>query len=151
MSKQDSEKQKATGPLDRAAVRGWSPLVAQLAQVNDWALDIAARLARDHDEDLEAIASVREFVHGWLQGQRAEVPLTDVLSVIAILLGAIELDLGLERLSVLAPRRTMRETPSALPALLRCPGAAQPQSPPVSIRRFPERRNASSGVTHLAA
>jgi hypothetical protein len=90
-------------------------------------------------------------VHGWLDGRRAEIPLTDLLTAIAILFAAIEIDLGIESVSLLAPLRTMLDTPSVLPALLRCPGAMRDGEATVRIRRFPGRRNASAAFTHLAA
>jgi hypothetical protein len=52
---------------------------------------------------------------------------------------------------LLAPLRTMLDTPSVLPALLRCPGAMRDGEATVRIRRFPGRRNASAAFTHLAA
>ena len=129
----------------------WKSLFEQLSGVIDWALDIAAKLSRDHIEDIEAIEKVRVFVHGWLEGRRAEVPLTDLLTTIAILFAAIEIDLGIDSVSLLAPLRTMLDTPSVLPPLLRCPGMARDGAPTVRIRRLPGRRNAASAFTHLAA
>ncbi len=129
----------------------WGSLFQHLSGVIDWALDIAAKLSRDYDEDLDAIENVRAFVNGWLDGRRAEVPLTDLLTTIAILFAAIEIDLGIDSVSLIAPLRTMLETPSRLPALLRCPGAARDGESTLRIRRFPGRRNASAAFTHLAA
>ena len=100
----------------------------------------------------EICENVRDFVHGWLNGSRAEVPLTDLLTTIAILFAAIEIDLGIESVELLAPLRTMLDTPSVLPAVLRCPGAYRDGDSTVRIRRFPgRRRNASAAFTHLTA
>jgi hypothetical protein len=128
----------------------WGSLFQQLVGVIDWGLDITAKLAGDYDEDIDAIESVRTFVHGWLDGRRAELPLTDLLTTIAILFAAIEIDLGIDSVALLAPLRTMLDTPSALPPLLRCPGAARDGESTVRIR-LPRRRNASAGFTYLAA
>ena len=133
------------------AVRDWQPLFAQLIDVVDWALDIATRLARDYEDDQDSIENVRTFVRGWLDGRPVEVPLTDVLSTVAILLSAIELDLGIDSVSLLAPLRTFLDTPSQLPAVLRCPGVAHDDKRTVTIRRFPGRRNASGAFTQFAA
>ncbi len=151
MTKKKDQKYPRDTQLDREIPRDWQPLFAQLTDVIDWGLDIAAKLARDDDEDRDAIENVRAFVRAWLEGRRADVPLTDLLTTIAILFAAIELDLGIDGVSLLAPLRTMLDTPSVLPALLRCPGASQDRRQAVVIRRFPGRRNASAAFTQLAA
>ena len=153
MGKKTNDKQKhpRAAHIANIAEGDWGSLFQQLSGVIDWALDIAAKLSRDFDEDLDAIENVRAFVHGWLDGRRAEVPLTDLLTTIAILFAAIEIDLGIDSVSLLAPLRTMLDTPSSLPALLRCPGAHRDGEPTVRIRRCPGRRNASAAFTHLAA
>lgn len=151
MIKKDKKKHSREAKLANVDERDWASLFAQLSGVIDWALDIAAKLSRNYDEDLESIENVRDFVHDWLDGQRAEVPLTDLLTTTAILFSAIELDLGIDSVALLAPLRTMLDAPSTLPAMLRCPGAHQHGSPTVVIRRFPGRRNASAASTHLAA
>ncbi len=138
-------------PRDAQLDRDWQPLFAQLTDLVDWGLDIAAKLARDDEDDREAIENVRAFVHAWLEGRRADVPLKDLLTTIAILFAAIELDLGIDSVSLLAPLRTMLDTPSVLPAILRCPGASHDQRQTVVIRRFPGRRNASAAFTQPAA
>ena len=151
MIKKDKKKHPRETKLANLDERDWESLFDQLSGVFDWGLDIAAKLSRDDQEDLESIENVRDFVHGWLDGQRAEVPLTDLLTTIAILFSAIELDLGIDSVALLAPLRTMLDAPSRLPAMLRCPGAHPAGSPSVVIRRFPGRRNASAAFTHLAA
>ena len=147
----DHKKHPRAAHLASIAEGDWGSLFHQLPGVIDWALDIAAKLARDDDEDLDAIENVRAFVDGWLDGRRAEVPLTDLLTTIAILFAAIEFDLGVDSVSLLAPLRTMLDTPSVLPPVLRCPGARRDGEPAVRIRRFPGRRNAHAAFTHLAA
>jgi hypothetical protein len=144
------DKHPRAAHISNLADGDWGSLFQQLSGVIDWGLDIAAKLSRDYDDDLDAIENVRAFVHGWLDGRRAEVPLSDLLTTIAILFAAIEIDLGIDSLSVLAPLRTMLDRPSSLPALLRCPGAARDGESTVRIR-LPRRRNASAAFTHLAA
>ncbi len=151
MTKKKDRKYPRDAQLDRDVVRDWQPLFAHLTDVIDWGLDIAAKLSRDDEEDRRAIENVRTFAHAWLEGRRADVPLTDLLTTIAILFAAIELDLGIDSISLLAPLRTMLDTPSVLPAILRCPGATRDERSTVVIRRFPGRRNASAAFTQLAA
>jgi hypothetical protein len=132
-----------------AAVDDWGPLFSATRHIVGWALNIAGKLSCDYPEDVRAIERVREFVYAWLDGRHAEVPLTDVLTTIAILFAAIEIDTGIESISLLAPIKTFLDTPSKLPALLRLPGAARDERQTVVIRRFPGRRNAA--FTPMAA
>lgn len=128
----------------------WTPLLAQLVEVVDWAFDIACKLAEGDEDEIEQIENVRDFVHGWLEGRRAEIPVSELLTTIAIIFAHIEIDLGIDSVSLLAPMRTMLATPSFLPSVMRCPGLGHESQPTVVIRRFPRRRN-SDGFTHLAA
>jgi len=131
---------------DRGIVQDWQPLFGAIANVSDWALDIAAKLSRDYPEDLESIENVREFVHAWVEGRRSEVLVSDVLTTIAIVFSAIEIDRGIDSLALLGPLQTMVDTPSRLPAILRLPGAARDEKPTVVIRRFPGHRNAGAAA-----
>nr|HEX4316248.1 hypothetical protein [Kofleriaceae bacterium] len=106
----------------------------QLETVAEWALDIAIKIAGDDADDHDAIENVRAFVLDWFAGHRAEVPVSDLLRTIAILMSAIELDIGLEAVSLLAPLYTMFTTPEHLPTVLRCPGAPHQSA---RRRRFP--------------
>lgn len=129
----------------------WTPLLAHLVEVVDWALDIACKLADGDEDEIEQIENVRDFVHGWLEGRRAEIPVSELLTTIAIIFAHIELDLGIDSVSLLAPMRTMLATPSFLPALLRCPGIGHESQPTIVIKRFPRRRNSGNAFSHLAA
>jgi hypothetical protein len=151
MSKDQKQKHPRAAHLANLVTREWGTLFEQLGGVADWALDIAAKLSLDYEDDLAAIENVRAFLHAWMEGRRAEVPVRDLLTALAILFAAIELDLGIESVSLLAPLHTFLGTPSVLPALIRCPGAARDGEATVNIRRFPRRRNASTGFTHFAA
>jgi hypothetical protein len=121
------------GPTGRTRVRDWQPLFGRLRDATDWALDITRSLARDYDEEIAAVERVRGYVHGWLDGRRVDIDLSDVLTTLAILFAAIELDLGIDTSPVLAPLRT-------LPEVIRLPGAARDELPTVVIRRAPCRR-----------
>jgi len=150
MKKDSKKKAPRSAQLSREIVRDWAPLFKRLTDVIDWALDIASQLSRNYHEDHESIENVRVFVHAWLEGQRAELPLNDLLTTIAILFAAIEIDLGIDSVSLLAPLRTMLEAPSTLPKVIRCPGVERAEKPTVVIRRFPGR-NASAAFHHFAA
>ena len=113
MKKDSKKKAPRSAQLSREIVRDWAPLFKRLTDVIDWALDIASQLSRNYHEEGESIEKVRTFVHAWLEGQRAELPLNDLLTTIAILFAAIEIDLGIDSVSLLAPLRTMLDTPSA--------------------------------------
>ncbi len=140
-----TEKTKRSRRRDtHTVVDDWGPLFGATRNIVEWALDIAAKLSRDYPEDIRAIERVREFVHAWLEGRRAEVRLVDVLTTISTIFAAIELDTGIDSVELLAPIKTFLDTPSRLPATLRCPGAARDDKSTVRIRRFPGHRNASA-------
>ena len=146
---QKAPRQPSLDPID---AHDLSPFVAHLEAIADWGLDIAARLSRDYDEDLESIEKVRAFVHAWLGRRRirARWPFPDLLTTLAtILFAAIEIELGIDSVALMTPFRTAPAT--RLDDVLRFPGARQDSHPTVVIRRLPGRRNASSGFTHLAA
>ncbi|HEU0037111.1 MAG TPA: hypothetical protein VFQ53_41160 [Kofleriaceae bacterium] len=130
----------------RNVVRDWQPLFARLQDAIDWALDIAVRLARDYDEEIEAIERVRGYVRAWLEGRRVDIDLKDVYTTLAILFAAIELDVGIDSSPVISAMR-------GLPSMLHLPGAARDELPTVVIRHIPirRRRNACGGFTQLAA
>ena len=150
MKKTDKKQKKPrTVATSSDVVRDWRPLLQALENVIDWGLDIAGVLAISYPEDVEAIARVREFVHAWLEGRRAEVRLVDVLTTIATIFAALELDTGIDSVELLAPIKTFLDTPSRLPSTLRCPGAAHDDRSTVRIRRFPGRN--ASALAPLAA
>ena len=140
---QKAPRQPSLDPID---AHDLSPFVAHLEAIADWGLDIAARLSRDYDEDLEAIEKVRAFVHGWADGEYAHLPFPDLLTTLGILFAAIEIELGIDSVELMTPFRSKHS-----PTTARFPGARHDSHPTVVIRRLPGRRNASSGFTHLAA
>lgn len=138
MSKSEKKRQ-AYGPKRfRAVVRDWQPLFRRLQDAIEWALDIAVKLARDYEEEIEAIERVRGYVRGWLEGRRVDIDMNDVLTALAILFAAIELDVGIDSSPLVQAMR-------GLPAKLHLPGAARDEMSTVVIR-MPRRRNASAGA-----
>ena len=77
-----------SGPLD------WTPMFQAFKEAFDWALDVAAGLARDYPEEVEAVERVRAFMHNRINGEPANVRIDDVLFTFALIIGAIERDLG---------------------------------------------------------
>ena len=143
--KKDEKKVHPRGASARRdVVRDWQPLFARLQDTTDWALDIAKVLARDYDEEHEAIERVRGYVHSWLEGRRVDVDTDDVLTVLAILFSAIEIDIGIDSSPVF---EAIRRFPSSI----HLPGAARDELPTVVIRRYPRRRNGGALFTQLAA
>jgi len=102
------------------------------------------KLARDYDEEIEAIERVRGYVHAWLEGRHVDIDMDDVLTTLGILFAAIELDVGIDSSPVISAMR-------GLPSMFHLPGAARDELPTVVIRPYPRRRNACGAFTHLAA
>ena len=59
----------ASTPRDQ--VRTWMPLFARFREVVEWALDVGVDLARDYDEEIEAMRPVRPVF----------LPMSDALSL----------------------------------------------------------------------
>jgi hypothetical protein len=145
VDKQDKKQRRSTSS-GRDIERDWRPVLHRLHDAIEWALDIAVTLAGDIDEDIEAIERTREYARAWTEGRVVDVDMRDVLTTLAILFAAIELNLGLDGSPAIEarPRREPR---------LYLPGARFPELPAVVIRRAPRYRNvgASAFPTHLAA
>src|SRR5260221_6719659 len=104
--KKDEKKKHPRGVnASRDVVRDWQPLFARLQDAIEWALDIAVKLARDYDEEIEAIERVRGYVRAWLEGRRVDIDMDDVLTTLAILFAAIELDVAIDCSPVVAAMR----------------------------------------------
>src|SRR5260221_9360731 len=102
--KKDEKKKHPRGAsAGRDVVRDWQPLFARLLDAIDWALDIAVKLARDYDEEIEAIERVRENLHAWLEGRHVDIDMDDVLTTLGILFAAIDIDLGIDSSPVMEP------------------------------------------------
>ena len=130
-------------------VYGWQDLLAALSGVVDGALSAAARDA-SYEEEFDAIANVREFVSDWLDGRAATLKVADLLLVLAVILSAIEIELGIDSSELLEPLRTLIELPSCRPAVIRCPGANSHEKPSVFIRKVVRRRNGASASPMVA-
>jgi hypothetical protein len=87
---------EVTPPGDAKPARGtWPMSVANvLADLVAWAADIGVVLTRGCAEDRAAIEGVRRYALAWLAGKPCrDVRIEDVLTTVATLLGAIDLDL----------------------------------------------------------
>jgi len=141
--KKDEKKRNARAHTGRDVVRDWLPLFGRFQDTVEWALDLAARLASGYEQDLEAIERVRSYLHGWLDGRRIDIDTNDILTTLAILFAAIELDTGIDSSPFLHAMRGL--TPA-----FHLPGAARDESPTVVIRRLPRYRNGGA-FTQFAA
>lgn len=120
-----------------AVARDWQPLFAAFKDITDWAFDIGVALSHDLPEDVKAIEEVRSFVHAWLEGRACDVPLTDVLVTIGTILAAIEIDLGIDSVSVLSPLLALVDRPAELPPAFR-------------VRRFARERAVTPHIVRLS-
>jgi hypothetical protein len=84
-------------------------VAAVLTDLVSWAADLAIVLTRECAEDRAAIDDVRRYAVAWLAGKPCpELRIEDVLTTVATLLSAIDLDLG---------RATSTAEPCIAPAL----------------------------------
>ena len=79
---------KGAGPLD------WTPMFQAFREAFEWALDVAKTIARDYPEEIEAVERVRAFMRKRIAGETAHIDTDDVLFTFALIIGAIERDLG---------------------------------------------------------
>jgi hypothetical protein len=142
--KKEKNKHPRGASVGREQVRNWQPLFARLQDAIDWALSLARVLARDYDEEIDAIERVRGYAHAWLEGRPVDVEQSDVLTVLAILFAKIEIDVGIDNSPLL-------EAVRRFPSVLHLPGAARDELPTVVIRPYPRRRNGGALFTQLAA
>ena len=63
-------------------------------EASDWVLDVAAHIARDYRDEVAAVERVRAFMHAKLVDRPAQLRIDDVLFTFALVLAAIERDLG---------------------------------------------------------
>ena len=149
MSKKKDTQKASLGR--ESVVDDWQPLFAAVKDVIDWALDIAVKLSRHCPDDIDAIENVRVCFHAWLDGKPSEMEVNDLLLTIATILSAIELDLGIDSVEMLAPLRSHIAMQPTMPRTLHFPGATRDEKPTVVIRRFPRHRNANAAFTQFAA
>jgi hypothetical protein len=131
-------------PLD------WEPVRDALGDVLEWGLDIAVALCRDSPEEVESVENVRDFLRAKIDGDRASVRVDDLMFTIALIFGAIDVDLGLDG----STQAVVHDVASAL-GVGRVGGTAAPVVPirghaPVgpSIRRPP---SACAGCPYIGA
>jgi hypothetical protein len=129
------DKQKSASERRDTVMRDWQPLFGAVKDVIDWALDIAVKLSRHVPDDIVAIEKVRACFHAWLDGKPSELDVTDLLVAFGTILAAIEIDLGIDSVDLLAPMRALVDAPSTLPRVLRMPGAAWNGPATIVIRR----------------
>jgi hypothetical protein len=79
---------EGAGPLD------WTPLFQAFKEAFEWALDVAAHLARDYQEEVDAVERVRSFMRKRIAGEPAHVKVEDILFTFGLIIGSIERDLG---------------------------------------------------------
>lgn len=72
----------------------WAPMFKAFKDAFEWALDVAKGLARDYPEEVEAVERVRAFMRHRIAGSDPIVPVDDVLFTFALIIGAIERDIG---------------------------------------------------------
>ena len=77
-----------TGTLD------WTPMFQAFREAFEWALDVARQLARDYPEEVETVDRVRAFMRKRRVGETAHIQADDVWFTFALIIGAIERDLG---------------------------------------------------------
>ena len=133
MAKRRKKDQDGTKEIDSEAQD--RTLFRALKDAFEWAIDIAAGLARDYPEEVEAVERLRAYLRAWLAGNRATVPLQDVLFVLALLMSAIERGCGAIGLGAAG----------AAPSIpLRLPGSPTglPFVPRVFVRAWPRSTSA---------
>ena len=85
-------KKKRRAPADGGPPH-WERLYEAFREAFEWALDVAARLARDYPEEAEAVERVRAYMRKRLAGQPAHVSSEDVLLVFGLLISGMDRDL----------------------------------------------------------
>ena len=78
----------STEPLD------WSVLLRAFNNASEWVLDVAAFTARDYPDEVAAVERVRRFMRARNAGRPAYLRIDDLLFTFALVLAAIERDLG---------------------------------------------------------
>ena len=94
MKKQKQRNSNRTPELDDSGPLDWTPWFRAFKEAFEWALDVAVGLAEDFPEEVEAVHRVRAFMHKRIAGQPAHCRVDDVLFTFALIIGAIERDLG---------------------------------------------------------
>lgn len=93
MTKNPKTKKKLPRNNDGTAME-WEALYRAFHDSFEWALDVAANLARDFPEEVEAVERVRAFMRKRIAGVPSHVTINDVLFTFGLLIGAIDRDIG---------------------------------------------------------
>jgi len=72
----------------------WTVLFAAFHDAFEWALDIAAAIAREYPEEVAAVERVRTFMRARIAGDISHVRVDDILFTFGLLMAAIERDLA---------------------------------------------------------
>jgi len=75
-------------PLD------WALLFRAFQDASEWLLDVAAHTARGYTDEVGAVERVRKFMRARNAGRPAHLRLDDLLFTFALVLAAVERDLG---------------------------------------------------------
>jgi hypothetical protein len=118
--KNDKHKKRVKKPkeIEEDLELDWTTLFAAFKDAFEWALDVAAALARDYPEETDAVERVRAFMRARINDQPSHVRVDDVLFTFGLIIAAIERDLG-----PIGPVRTSAAW-FAPPLTLRFPSAA---------------------------
>ncbi|MEJ7597424.1 MAG: hypothetical protein WKG01_05900 [Kofleriaceae bacterium] len=119
-----SKKKQRHAPADGGPPH-WERLYDTFREAFEWALDVAAKLARDFPEEAEAVERVRAYMRKRLAGEPAHVCIDDVLLTFGLMIGAIDRDLvrGLVREFTADVAHEARTAARELLAPLQLPGA----------------------------
>jgi hypothetical protein len=79
-------KRSRDGELD------WTSLFAAFHDAFEWALDVAAEIARRYPEEVAAVERVRTFMRARIAGEMSHVRVDDLLFAFGLLIAAIERD-----------------------------------------------------------
>ena len=72
----------------------WSLLFRAFTDASEWVLDVAAYTAREFPDEVAAVERVRGFVRERVAGHPAHLRFDDLLFTFALVLAAVERDLG---------------------------------------------------------
>jgi hypothetical protein len=72
----------------------WTSLFGSFRDAFEWALNVAAALARDYADEVAAVERVRAFLRGRIAGELTHIRVEDILFTLGLLIAAIERDLG---------------------------------------------------------
>ncbi len=71
-----------------------TPLFKAFREAFEWALDLASAIAREFPEEVAAVERVRTYIRKRIAGDPAKIDQRDILFTFALLMAAIERDLG---------------------------------------------------------